>query len=174
MTKNLDITVEVDGDTKEEKLLKTHENLIYANLHRSGLWARFPNHREDMVQEGRMALLKAIRTFKPEIKVKFSTYAYTLIRNAIYDYTQSMKLYQEYLIYPLFDELIDSRDDFNLDFLAMLKLIEADEQAQVLEDYFIMGMTQTEVAKVHNMKQQQVSVIITEFRQKIREIYGLE
>ena len=124
------------------------------------------------MQEGRMAILKAIRSFKPESNVKLSTYAYTLVRHAIYDYIYKMKLDKEYLSYPLFDDIVESRDTMNLDFLAMLELIEKDEYSPILKDYFIYEKTQTEVAEKHNIKQQAVSNIIIEFRAKVRDIFG--
>lgn len=157
--------------TEEDRIIKELEGLIYTNLHRSGLWARFPTHREDMVQEGRVAIMKAIRTYKPEVKVKLSTYAYTLIRNAVYDYVQKMKLNQDYLIHPLFDDIVDSKSDPNLEAIAVLQIMEEEEHSDILKDYFILEYSQKEVAKKHNKKQQAISVIVNDFRKKVIQLF---
>lgn len=155
----------------EETLILEMENLIRHQLYRTGLWYRFPNHREDFMQEGRLAIWKAIQTYDPDSNVKLSTYSYTLIRNAIYDYVYKMKLNKQHLVYPLFDDIVESRDTMNLDFLAMLELIEKDENSQILKDYFIYELSQNEVAVKNKMKQQAVSKIIVDFRRKARELF---
>lgn len=44
--------------------------------------------KEDVMQEGRIALLRAAVTFDDTSDVKFSTYAYTVVKNAIIDLCQ--------------------------------------------------------------------------------------
>lgn len=44
----------------------------------------------DLLQESFLAVLKAIGKFRPRRKVKFSTYAFSAIRNAQTDYTALM------------------------------------------------------------------------------------
>lgn len=41
--------------------------------------------RDDIIQEGRFALLEAAKSFDESLGVKFSTYAYTVVRNAMSD-----------------------------------------------------------------------------------------
>ncbi|WP_167541194.1 sigma factor [Pseudobutyrivibrio ruminis] len=42
-------------------------------------------YKEDMMQEGRIALLGATQTYDESNDAKFSTYAYTIVRNAMTD-----------------------------------------------------------------------------------------
>lgn len=158
----------------EEQMIKENEGLIFTNLYKLGFWYRYPDHREDMIQEGRMAIMKAARTFDPSANVKFSTYAYTLIRNAIYDYAQTMKLYQNIASYPFIDELVADPREFSLDVLALLKLMEEQEEPHILREYFLEGYTQDVIANKYDKKQQAVSVIINMYRSKAREMFGLE
>lgn len=158
----------------EDQIIKDNEGLIYTNLYKLGFWYRYPNHREDMMQEGRMALMKAARTFDPDANVKFSTYAYTLVRNAIYDYAQTMKLYLDFVSYPFIDDLIPDPREFSIDVLALLKLMEEQEEPHILREYFLEGYTQDVIAQRYDKKQQAVSVIINMYRSKAREMFGLE
>lgn len=177
-----DVEIDVDNEVDrmredraiEEMAIKDLEGLIYTNLYKLGFWYRYPNHREDMIQEGRMAIVKAVRGFDPNANVKLSTYAYTLIRNAIYDYAQSMKLYQEGLLYPFYDEFFQDPREFSLDVLALLKLMEEQDDVDILREYFLEGKTQETIAEKHDKKQQAVSVIINMYRSKAREMFGLE
>ena len=41
--------------------------------------------KEDIIQEGRIAMLRAAQTFDLDSTTKFSTYAYTIVKNAITD-----------------------------------------------------------------------------------------
>ena len=47
--------------------------------------------KEDLIQEASIGLLKAIKTFKPEMGVLFTTYAYSVYINAARDYVRRSK-----------------------------------------------------------------------------------
>ena len=40
---------------------------------------------DDLLQEGRLAMLEAARTFRPEFDIKFSSFAYTVVKRRIMD-----------------------------------------------------------------------------------------
>ena len=64
---------------------------------------------EDLYQEGMLGLISAIRSFRPDMNVKFETYAEKCIRSRIVDAIRS-KGYSEYLSS---ENLIDSELDFD-------------------------------------------------------------
>lgn len=47
---------------------------------------------EDLLQEGRIGLLKALETYQDRGKAKFETYASAVIRNRVLDYLRSTKV----------------------------------------------------------------------------------
>ena len=67
--------------------------------------------RDDLVQIGSIGLLKAIYSFRPDRKCRFSTYAYVLIRNElINEVTKEIRRHGV--------ETIDTEDDFFLESYA--------------------------------------------------------
>ena len=62
-------------------LLRTHEKLIHLVVKRQG-WGEA--EYDDLVQEGRIALWRAVLRYRPELGYAFSTYAYTVIRRRVW------------------------------------------------------------------------------------------
>lgn len=69
-------------------LLERHGGLIGAVIQRLAPTAR--HHRDDMMQEGRMALLRAAHGYDPTMGAKFGTYAMTAIRRTLWQELQSL------------------------------------------------------------------------------------
>jgi RNA polymerase sigma factor (sigma-70 family) len=151
----------------KEQLIIDHEAIIYHLLHKTKFWNIFPEYREDFLQEGRMAIVKAIETYNG--RAKLSTYAYTLVRNAIYDYANTMKLHYQYATLPLNESSIPSTNEINLDAYYVMQMINKDEHKQWLRDYFLFEMTQEEIAENYDTNQQNVSRVIVDFRNKMRK-----
>lgn len=148
--------------------------IIYYYLHKTNFWNLFSAERDDLLQEGRIAVLKCAKTY--DGRNKFSTYAHSAIRNAIYSYVKKMNLFNN----MKFDELTD---DINSDeeIVKPLTLIEdlldnfgKENHKGILHAYFVADKTQTEVAKMFGVSQQWVNTIINGFRKELKEIYGIE
>ena len=75
----------VEGLTVEETLHK-YENMIYKFLHSEKTKTNAIYNMEDLVQEGRIGIIRAFETFDESKNVSFCTYVYTYIRGAILDY----------------------------------------------------------------------------------------
>ena len=70
-----------DGDrTALELLLRSHARLVYAQAAR---WSDNPSHREDLVAEGMIGLMRAADNFDLAQEVRFSTYAAWWVLNGI-------------------------------------------------------------------------------------------
>ena len=52
-------------------------------------------YEEDLIQEGMIGLLKAVKQFDESRGTEFSTYAFTVIRNEMRQYIRLMKHYPE-------------------------------------------------------------------------------
>jgi RNA polymerase sigma factor (sigma-70 family) len=155
-----------------EQVIIEHEKIIYHLLHKTNFWRIFPEYREDFVQEGRMAIVKAVDTYNG--KAKLSTYIYTLVRNAIYDYANTMKLHYQYATLPLNIDAIPSQREMDLDAYYIKERMKEDEHYKWLRDYLILDITQEEIAEKYNTNQQNVSRIIVDFRNKMRKEFSNE
>lgn len=156
--------------TAEHKI-KELEPLIYTVLHKIHFWQMFPSYRDDFLQEGRIAINKAIKNYNG--KAKLSTYAYVLIRNAIYDYANKMKLHYQYRPLPLNQELISSEREIDLDAAFAIEKMKESEYYEWLRDYYIFEDSQSTIAKTYNTNQQNVSRVIVEFREMMRKEFGM-
>ena len=65
-----------------EKLILENQNLIYKVLNDLVVCNKL---KEDLFQEGIIALIKAVDTYKNNMNIKFSTYAYKCIYNYLVD-----------------------------------------------------------------------------------------
>lgn len=144
------------------------EPIIYTVLHKTHFWNMFPSYRDDLLQEGRQAVWKAIQTFE-EGRVKLSTYAYVLVRNAVYDFANKMKLHYQYRTLPLNESLLDNGKEYNFAAAYIVKNMKDSEYYEWLRDYYIFEDSQSEIAKRYNTNQQNVSRIIVEFRERMRK-----
>lgn len=152
----------------EEKMLEL-EPIIYYQLHRLGLFKRFYSYRDDFLQEGRMAIWKALQSYDPDKGAKLTTYVNIVVRNFLLNYVRSMKLYQNERNIP-FDE-----EQYLVDFDPIENMAElindyaADNHKPILIDYFVEGLTQQEVAAKNGVSQQWVSNIVSRFRERLKQ-----
>lgn len=155
-------------------LLVATENIIYYTLHNTGLWTRFPNYRDDFLQEGRLAILDAYKHFKTGKGASFPTYAHTIVRNRIFTYIRGLKWLKDEVDYELNPDHIDLTYDMKPLTLydTLVDEINAHEHKNALKLYFLDEYTQDEVAKKTGMSQQWVYTTISNFRNDMRIKYG--
>lgn len=161
-----------------DKLIKDNINLVYYVIHRLGLKVN-----DDLVSEGKLALVIAAKGYSPDKGVKFSTYATKTIRGYILTYVNRRKP----IIKPLRDgskyiqaPMVDVEDDI------LWEMVGTDEktmESQVFVDDFIKSLnkreqivvngllddkTQAEIGKELSISQVQVYRIINAIRGKLR------
>jgi RNA polymerase sigma factor (sigma-70 family) len=68
--------------------LEAHLGLVWHVVHRHG-WSAGVS-REDLIQEGQLALCRAVERFDPDRGARFSSYAVPVIRHAIAQYSRRM------------------------------------------------------------------------------------
>ena len=152
-----------------DTILKAAEPIVFHHLHKTKFWDIFPNYRDDMLQEGRMAIWEATKKYNG--KALFSTFAHTLVRNTLYNYVNKMKLFKEKnLTVPLTEALIESNEKVEED-TFIIDYIYEDPNKEILIDYFVLRLSQEEVAKRNGLSQQRISQIVTEFRERVKEAY---
>ena len=152
----------------DDKLVQ-FEPLIYYHIHKMKLWHQFPSYRDDMLQEGRMAVVKALNEYadKPNVVA----YIHSTVRNSIYDFVfKEMKL-DKYAKNINYKEGQSSEEDYNMELTVLIDLMKKDKNYDMLYDYFIEGQPQSDVATNHDVSQQWVSQIVNTFRDTVREAY---
>lgn len=152
-------------------IIKSAEPIIYHHMHRTKFWDIFPNYRDDMLQEGRMAVWEATKKYNG--KTLFSTFAHTLVRNNLYNYINRMKLFKEKnLVLPLNEADMESIESVDQEDFFIVDYMNADPNTDILKDYFVEGFSQEETAIRNGLSQQRVSQIVREFQANMREVYG--
>ena len=68
--------------------------IIASSIRKSKEFSKLPLDQDDMVQEGLIALTRAIQKYQSEKGIQFWTYAETVVRNGITDYIR--KIISEY------------------------------------------------------------------------------
>lgn len=152
--------------TKLEHLIVKYEPIIYYHIHKMNLWKQFPAYREDMLQEGRMAIVRAVETYENHDNI--GALINRTIRNAIYDYvfkTMQLHLYNKNI--PYVEGMAKVEFDVELEAQVIREAINQDKNKTILEDYFIKGMNQVEVAERNDVSQQWVSTLVAKFREKV-------
>lgn len=166
---NRDIT-KLITEGKDDLIIEASTPIIYFHLHKTKFWDIFPSYREDLLQEGRMAVWEAIKKYNG--KAQFSTFAHTLVRNTLYNYINKMKLFkQKNLTIPLTEQMAESLEYVDEEDFFMLDYIEEDPNSKILIDYFVEGFSQLETAERNNLSQQRVSQIVSQFRTRMKEVY---
>lgn len=154
-------------------IIKSAEPIIYYHMHRTKFWDIFPNYRDDMLQEGRMAVWEATKKYNG--KTLFSTFAHTLVRNNLYNYVNKMKLFKERnLTIPLNEFEVESHESVDQEDFFIVDYMDKDPNTNILKDYFVEGFSQEETAMRNGLSQQRVSQIVREFQTDMREVYGAD
>lgn len=69
--------------TTKEELFEQHKNIVYYCYSKLYKDEFIEKSKEDLVQEGFLALWQACRLYNEELNIKLSTYAFTTIRNTM-------------------------------------------------------------------------------------------
>jgi RNA polymerase sigma factor (sigma-70 family) len=158
---------------QSEELFRKNTPLVYHVFNRH-FANRFManNYKEDLIQEGLIALWRACLFYKEETGLQFSTYAYPAIRWGIYKAystlvkhdsnrvdAETMENYVESL------ESLDKTDQTEL--LTVLELLqhESSKTKQVVQ-MTLQGYAQREIAQKLGTTQVQISRILKRFRTK--------
>jgi len=127
---------------------------------------------EDLIQEGFLGLLEAKERFDPSKKIKFSTYAFYLIKKKILDAIRkeniqslnSIKLKEEILEGTYYGENLESRD---FDVASLNKNLSVLEQ-KIFRLHFQEGKTLSQIAKELSIRREKVRQIKQLLLRKIK------
>lgn len=110
--KNIELYKETKDEKYKQKLIEDNRKLVLAifnknkEVYKQSSSISLSTLKEDLLQEGDLALSIAIEEFDPSKGIEFSTYAYTIIENAFYNYFRKNK---SLLSFPKKTEILISK-----------------------------------------------------------------
>jgi len=140
------VTAEGDEDARE-KLIVAYRPLVF------WLAKRFhvrPSSYQDLIQEGMLALIRAVDKFEPDRHLKFTTYAFYRIRGQMVNFLQRSEMKAPI---PVEDEYLMPEDSFTPDaFETLIAVSEEMEhlparEVEILTALLVEGRNAKEVAK---------------------------
>ena len=174
---------------EQEKIYIENEKLVYHIINQyiknPGMYGL--NDYEDLVQIGRTALCKSIKTYKADSKAKFSSYACIVIRNALYVATRnaseeafddSLSMTDEFVELNAnlaYDSIVSAED--NILFEQGLNILNnceekysgiASKGVKAIK-LMTMGYSTKDIAEMFDVKQNVVTSWISRARQKLRK-----
>ena len=121
---------------------------------------------EDLVQEGLLAYIKAESSYKPELGIKFETYASRVIRNRFIDLVRKKR--PELKIFN--DDTTRGEqtfeDDVNLFIIKKILHESVSELERAIFNSYIEGFTYEEISKIFELPRKKIDNIV----QKVKKI----
>lgn len=150
---------------ERERLILDHLRLVYyfARVYR-GHCCRLRLSKDDLIQEGSIALLRAADNFKPELGYKFSTYAASCIRLHL---RTIMRKNHEYVIRELPD-LIGEHPQEILPWIEVSAQLTDMEKA-VIRLHLFEEFSFSEVGKQFNLSRQRIHQIEKSAKKKLAD-----
>lgn len=183
---------------EETKMFDKHNRLIYLVINKLGL-----SLNEDLFQTGSIGLLKAIRTFEPDIGTTFSTYATKCITNEIRMYNRNKRktffndgiISLDEIVYEnskdgsqvcLMDTIADDKYEVSEQLYELTGCHTFDEfisnikQLNILSKFemealhlYLLGYSQAEIGEILNKKQSTAGRAYQRALNKIRKYYHI-
>lgn len=166
-----------------EELFYEHENLVYFVYNKHFNSAKNHRYKDDLMQEGRLALWEACSTFDKSKETKFSTFAVTVIYHKMLEVLLKLSKHAKNLSlntavlrgkegdsYTL-EECLPAKEEYSsIDLKLIIQecldtLSARDRQIVVL---ICDGYKQAQIAKYVNLSQAQISRILKQFKLKIQ------
>jgi len=174
------------------QIIRQYEPLIHKAARKYG-WMASRHSYEDLVQEGRLGLFKAVQRFEPERGYKFMTLAFPCVRGAVQGLARRENKHPRfttsYESLKRSGKLEDPTQEYELKmdipdgaikdlFISVCGDLKS-KRAQVLCDRFgLFGheeLRSCEVAAKYGITKQAVQSYVTKFRARVRKLYpGLE
>lgn len=176
--KNIKLYKETKDEKYKQKLIEDNRKLClsifnkYKEIYKINSSISLSNLKEDLLQEGDLALSIAVDEFDPDKGIEFSTYAYKVIENAFYNYFRKNK---SLIMFPKKTEVLLSkiRNAYN-------KLVEegktptSEEIAKCIDEEVSSEQVDSLIPflSTSNMKVLNLSDITSKDDEKLNEKYG--
>ncbi len=149
-----------------------------------------PSCRDDLVQEGNIALLKAFMSYDPSKGVPFSDYAFIVVRNRVLNFLRKEKKLEVPAVFNLNDcetvdafELIPSSAlspedamviaEFKDKLTQFVKTSLTDEEKSVLSLYFD-GMSYREISLKLGIRIKRVDNVLLKVKRKLKNFLDID
>lgn len=161
----------------ENAVVALCEPMIWGFIHKYGFLYYFPSDIDDLLQEGRIAILNAMRSFDVKRGTKFGTYAYFAIKNDLHRYIRRNKMFDSMRLdieldenaeasahhesaYNMVSYIHDEIDNYNVD-----------AHRQILALKFLQGYTNKEIEKMLKVSRKTIYRAVNTFIDKMRRKY---
>ena len=170
------------------QIIRQYEPLIHKTARKYG-WMAARHSYDDLVQEGRMGLFKAVQKFQPERGYKFMTLAFPCVRSAVQGVARKEKKHPKfttsYESLKHSGKLEDPTQEYELKmdipedavkevFVRICGSMDS-KRAQILCDRFgLFGheeLRSCEVAEKYSITKQAVQSYVAKFRTRVRKLY---
>lgn len=169
-----------------EQQFEKNKNLVYyVYYHRFSSNSKNNLYKEDIIQEGMLALWKACLNFNEKRNANFSTYAVLVIYHSMLSFV-TRKLNKHYNTVSIESVVAEDKDGNELclcdtlispdaysekDMIAVInKILESFPTCyKDIVEKIIKGYTQNEIGNILNMSQAQVSRKLKKFKEKFME-----
>lgn len=121
--------------------------------------------KDDCLQEGKMALLKAIDTYNEAYNKTFNKYFDLLLTNKFNDLYKKNQLDAEHLT-VLKEDVIDSDAVSSKDYFSKNDVVLSKQEKIVFEEHFINGKSTDEIAANYNLSKKSVYNAVQRIKQK--------
>ena len=170
------------------RIIRQYEPLIHKTARKYG-WMAASHSYEDLVQEGRLGIFKAVQKFQPERGYKFMTLAFPCVRGAVQGLARKEKKHPKFtssyealkrskrLEDP--SQTIELHEDIPTE--KILHVVETvcgtldSKRAQILCDKFgLFGrkeMRQCEIAEKYGLSKQAVHSYVVKFSARARKLF---
>jgi len=166
------ITQPTSACTKGVDLTETAKERLVTILAR-----RYANHtttEQDLYQEGRLALMKAEQTFRPETGAKFEGYAYRVIENRFRDILRKRgtKCASNTAVLNPDTQKHEYDLDTEMDLLEIKKILHdhvSDLERAVFNSYYMEGFSYDEISKIFELPYKKIDNVVQKVKRKIKE-----
>lgn len=135
----------------KEKLFYENKGLVWYVFKRN--YKRTKRYRDDIIQSGYLGLWKACLTYKDDLKIKFSTYAYRCINNEMMKYVTNQLRYEgRYDTFTMLENKADLDvndlvvDESSFDDVYINNILDCTQNKEIFE-LLLQGFTYDEIAE---------------------------
>jgi RNA polymerase sporulation-specific sigma factor len=170
------------------RIIRQYEPLIHKAARKYGFMAA-KHQYDDLVQEGRLGVFKAVQKFQPERGYKFMTLAFPCVRGAVQGYARKENKHPKFTTSYESIKRSNKLEDPTVEFEVRMDVPEGkteevflkicgsldSKRAQVLCDKFgLFGreeLRSCEIAEKYGLTKQAVNSYVVKFRNRVRKLY---
>lgn len=161
----------------ENAVVALCEPMIWAFIHKYKFIHYFPSDIDDLLQEGRISIVNAMRSFDAKRGTKFGTYAYFAIKNDLHRYIRRNKMFDSMRLDIELDENAEVNGHYESAYNVIHYIHDEIENyntpthREILALKFLKGYKNGEIEKVLGISRKTIYRAVELFIAKMRRKY---